>query len=384
MKLIPFKSTLLLTSLICLMLVFNMPDTFAEHSVTKPTKSSDIPKSSSCGTSKCHVSILKDWSTSMHSMATRDKDPMVKAFTDYLEKDGHDTAHCRNCHEPFKALYPEGNHPKLQSEGVGCIFCHSIRGVAHREKYGIHYFDLEFFKIRFGPEGRKEIIHPVEPMAIFKKIDLCEGCHQSGEADYREIGKVTACQQCHMPSKKHAKSAATGKVKDKVSRHLFEGGHSELLLSMATILEGRAKVVDGRTELTISIENSSLHQLPIGFPLRAIYLKVTAYNDKRQPVWSNYVGNPLKEDPKSYFALIYKNEDALYAHYVKNAKPVSNTRLKPSSEKTITYTVDSTNIKYFKAQLYYKLLTESVMKRLGMDAVAKETLMLEEIVNVRQ
>ncbi len=352
--------------------------------LVKPEKSLDLDTPVDCG--ECHKRIYEEWVGTMHAHSTPAKNPMVKAYYDFLLKENYDTSKCDKCHVPFRALYPEekDKNAKLFMDGVSCLFCHSVHGKNSGDNQGIDYYKLDFFKPITGPTKTDKSAHDSKFLGLYKHVDICSGCHQSGEAEYYAEGKSKSlCQQCHMPSMRKVKSAKNGPVREKVYQHLFEGGHSPILLSMAAIIEGKAQKKDGKTILHLKLENLSLHRIPIGFPLRAIYVKVTALDENDNPIWSNYKEHPKNEDPKSYFALSYPEEEAVYVHFVKNIKPIKDTRLEAASIKKLSYDVSSDKIAAFQVKLFYRLLPESVQKKLNMDeAVAQETLMSEETITI--
>lgn len=382
---------LILTVLIfCFIIVSSFSPVFAENTfIIKPPKSSDIDLSTACGTDKCHTRIYREWSNTMHAQSTPAKDSLLKVFYNYLSNKNYDTKKCDKCHAPLRAIYHDESdkNTELFNEGVNCIFCHSINGKMSGQNYGIDYFKLDFLKARTGPHKTdKNNVHDTEFIGMFRKVEICEGCHQEGEADYNIRGKKKLpCQQCHMPSKKKMRSAEMGEVRDKVFRHLFEGGHSKLILSMTAIISGEARKQGGKTIIDITLENSAHHSLPIGFPLRAIYMKVIALNKKNEPVWSNYKKRPYKEDPGSYFALIFPEKEEVYAHahWAKKIKPIKDTRLKPRGARQFSYEVPSDKVDSFQVQLYYRLLTETVIKKMKIDeSLAPEVLMFEETIFV--
>ncbi len=357
-----------------------------KSAVVKPQKSIALGTPETCGA--CHTRILQEWSGAMHAKADPEKDPIVGAYYKYFSEKKIDTGKCDKCHAPIRALYPvetKGNM-ELKKAGVNCIFCHSIYGKNPGEKHGIDFYKLDLLKSPAGASKNKEKeeAHNAEFVGIFKHVDICAGCHQGGETDYYAKGKPkTLCQQCHMPTKKNMKLADDGPVREKVYRHLFEGGHSETLLNLAASVEGGARKENDKTILNLSVENFAVHDIPAGFPLRAIYLKVVGLDKNQKPVWSNYEKDPKTEDPSGYFALHFQEEDEPYVHYVKDVKPIKDTRLKASAIEELTYEVPSDKVETFQVRLYYRLLPKSVIQKLEIEGeFPRETLMFEATVYV--
>ncbi len=381
----PFYFSFPLVILLCFISHFPV-DAKENKVISKPPESSGLPSSASCGTEDCHTRIFKEWSKTMHSQSSPQKDPLVKAFYGYLAKENYDTGECDVCHVPMRSVYSKEKEKNSAffDEGVNCVFCHSIYGKTAEGGKGLHYYHLDFLKPLTGPTKTGKEAHDAEFIGMFKKVDICAGCHQNGEMEYATKGKTKSpCQQCHMPSKKKLKSADMGKVREKVHRHLFEGGHSELLLSMAVIVSGEARRDGGKTIVVITLENPSLHPIPIGFPLRAIYMKVVGLDENEEPVWTNYQANPKKEAADAYFALFFPEEDEVYVHCVKDIKPVKDTRLQASSTREFSLEVPSEKIETLQVQLFYRLLPETILKKLNVDeAHAPEVLMLEETIYV--
>jgi len=324
-----------------------------------PSKSSDIDSASQCG--MCHKRIFEEWSGSMHAHATSEKDPIVGAFYSFLGKEGYDLKKCDKCHAPFKAMYSDdpANTPKHAVDGVGCPFCHAIRGKVpdFDNKFGTDYFQLDFSTGLSGPRDyEKKGYHTIKGVEMFWHVDICAGCHKDGESVYYKAGNGhKPCQLCHMPYKKNVKIARMGKVREKGFRHLFEGGHSEYLLGLAVGVSGLAEKADGKTVVNITLEGGARHKTPVGFPLRQMYMKVTALDDGGNTVWSNYKSDPLKEDPQSFLARQFSEKDELYAHHVKDVKPVKDQSLSPAVSKEFTYRVSSDKVASFQVHIYYRL-----------------------------
>ncbi|MBI5185363.1 MAG: hypothetical protein HZA01_06510 [Nitrospinae bacterium] len=378
------KKIFLFSHVLACVLSLTVSASAGESSIAKPEKGSALSTSKDCG--ECHKRIHQEWSGTMHASSTPEKDPLVKAFYGYLAAEKFDVKKCDKCHVPFRALYPDEDNKDLSQEGVNCVFCHSVHGKADSGKQGIDYYKLDFLKSVTGPSqgDAKKAAHDAQFIGLFRHVDICSGCHQSGEADYYHAGESQAvCQQCHMPTKQKETVAEDGKVRDKVYRHLFEGGHSEDLLSMAAIISGEAKKSGGKTSVKLSLENSALHPIPGGFPLRAIYVKLTGLDAKGKEVWSNYAKDPRKEDPKGYFALAFPEAEEVYAHYAKEIKPSGDTRIKATEAKELAYEIPSDKVESVRVRLFYRPLPETVLKKLRIDpGLAPETLMMEETIAV--
>lgn len=359
-----------------------------ESDIIKPQDITDLNLSVIC--QACHERIYDEWSQSMHSKSIPTKDPIVGGFYKYLEARKIDTGRCGKCHDPFHILYP--NEPESRrdifAEGVNCVFCHSVRQRqgGPEQRHGIDAFKLDFVNGLAGPtEVTQTRFHDTACVPIFRTVEFCAGCHQEGESDYGAKAKTQLqCQYCHMPSKQQQKSASASKARDKVFRHYFEGGHSGDLLGMTAMISGEATRKEGKSLLNISVENSASHSIPTGFPLRAIYLKVTALNKDKEAVWSNYKKDPFLEDPKGYFALILPKGEELPAHYAKDVKPLADQRLGGMAVRELSYESASPGITAFKVQLYYRLLPKNIIKDLKLDeSLAPEVLMVEEIFPVK-
>lgn len=375
---------------LAIVLVLFTGSSYGGHrTLIKPKDASKLNQSKVC--QRCHQRVFSEWSRSMHRSASPERDPIVKAFYNFIREKGFSSGECDKCHSPVKSLYADDVRAESPAfiEGVTCIFCHSIQGMVDNGKsgkYGSDYFNFDLIKAYTGPSIGKEMsFHNTEFLPLFKTVDLCGGCHQEGETSYSASeAKKLLCQQCHMPSKQFQKAAVTGKKREKVYRHLFEGGHSDDLLSMAAIVTGDARKENGKTVLDVTLENSAHHTLPTGFPLRSVYLKILAFNKDNQLIWSNYKEDPYKEDPKVYFSLIFDEKDQLVSHHLKDVTAIKDQRLLPRATKDFTYMVKSGDVDSFRVQVFFKLLSDEVAEELGIDKeLVSEQLMFEETVYVQ-
>ena len=90
--------------------------------------------SQACGSSRCHVEIVKEWEVSAHRYAAMD--PAFQAVQKVMgEQNGPEsTRYCAGCHDPISLfsgsinIYTEElTHAAGYQEGVSCIACHSIK-----------------------------------------------------------------------------------------------------------------------------------------------------------------------------------------------------------------------------------------------------------------
>lgn len=359
-----------------------------QSATTKPRKSSSIKKvSRGCGV--CHQRIYKEWTHTGHAKSAPSKSPVVKAYYDFLSGENLETRKCDQCHVPLRSLYSQEKeqNEKLFEEGVNCLFCHVVRGVRSKKGQGTDYYRFNILKPLTGPSKTIEkIAHDADFIGLYKETDYCLGCHQNGEADYyyQKEDMDVPCQDCHMPSAQNLKSSVSAKVRDTVNRHLFEGGRSREFLSSAVVLSGASRKKEGKIVLEVVLENTAFHAVPTGFPLRAAVLKITGMDKQGNPVWSNYGNDPATEDPGAYFALSYAEEDEVYVHWVKEVKPLKDTRLLPASERKLSYEVASHEITAFQIQIFYRPFPASVIKKLRLDNTPglEDVLMVEETISV--
>jgi len=362
-------------------ITLNLNTAFADdHIVRAPIE--QLKDSNSCGNQGCHTRIRKEWSETIHAHSTPAKDPIVNAFFTHLQQSGYDTQQCLVCHAPIKAIYADTKQQSpIFDEGVNCLFCHSAYATNSHPGLGIDYYRLnlnEFGGSPYKPDG--ESLHDSNFIELFRSVDMCAGCHRQGETDFiLGQNRNMICQTCHMPSKQGKRSADTAKIKDKVYRHLFEGGHTEMLLSMALTLEGEVTTTDESTELTLSIANDAYHTIPTGFPFRAVYVNVKALDADDNVVWSNYQTHPYEEAPGSYFGKIFDEKDEVFAHYARDARPVWAQLLPARSTTKIDYSIPSSEVSTFEVKIYYRLLSEHITDTLKLsEEQVPEVLMIED------
>ena len=328
---------------------------------------------STCVSDKCHRKSYGEWFESMHSRSNAEKSRLVKAFYTALTDQKKDVSSCDSCHDPVRHLHKDRDlNTDLNANGVECIVCHSISGVNKEKKIGIDHYTIDFQRAHIPPEQTEGGIHHTESSSTVS-VNTCTGCHATEEDDLT-LGLIesredlNSCKSCHLKD-------------DTIYQHLFTGSHSEKLLKEATIISGNADKKGERTILNVNIENFTEHPLPFGFPLRSINVKISGLDSTGKEVWNNYQDDPFLEDPVSSFGKIFKEEDILFAHYSPTAKvsPERINILLPDTIKELTYEIPSNAIDFFLVQLKYRLLQESVVKKLNIDSGEGPDVVMAEV-----
>lgn len=253
-------------------------------------------ESAVCG--KCHEDIYEVWQTSVHSQAF--VDPVFQAgLAQAITAEGTGVAQtCLTCHSPGSMLMrpPVGAEARVR-EGIGCLFCHAIRGV---DLTTFPPFDLETELVMMGRfDNLESPVHQIRQSELLGTPEYCASCHEyttPGGANvlstYSEFVDADhpdylACQDCHMPF-------VLGQVVDPsvqqpdgfdfVDSHSIEGGRSLAQVRRALNLEiVSAEERNGSVNLRVAVENTgSGHFVPTGMPSKQITLEVSTS-------WDNFV-----------------------------------------------------------------------------------------------
>ncbi|MCH7521200.1 MAG: cytochrome b/b6 domain-containing protein [Candidatus Marinimicrobia bacterium] len=201
-----------------------------------------LGNSESCGTSRCHVQIVAEWSVSAHNYSS--KDPAFQAVQSLMaEQNGPEsTRYCGGCHDPIslfsgtKNIFTEELTNLIgYQEGVSCIVCHAIKetDVKGNASYVITQPERYMFEHGQGPLARffRDVLirayprYHVESLQhrLFKSPEFCSACHKQfideeinnvgwvqlqnqydnwRTSRWNQPGDPTAtieCRECHMP-----------------------------------------------------------------------------------------------------------------------------------------------------------------------------------------
>jgi hypothetical protein len=263
----------------------------------------------SCG--GCHTDIYKEWESSV--MAYAWQDPIYREILKRASKatDGALDNFCIGCHSPIglttETVTARGPNADLAEDGVGCESCHNISAATG---LGNGSYVLTPQKngrpLKFGPrEDAQSPSHDTAFSDLHTKSEFCATCHNvtnpsNGlpiEETYDEwrASRYSAtgidCQDCHMTrgsgvAANPGKTAPTGKERDNVYAHYFNGGNStllehlgkpemaerarDMLRTAATLefLEVPSRIDRGEpVRIRLRVKNTGAgHKLPTGFP----------------------------------------------------------------------------------------------------------------------
>lgn len=199
---------------------------------------------------ECHAEHYRQWSTSAHR----------SAFTNAVfesEYRRRPSPFCARCHAP-RTNDPISN-PVTAAAGVDCAACHVRNGAV----------------INATVSG--DAPHASAAVPAIARTDACARCHQfefqnqPGELMQRTVDEWAAspaarrgqpCQHCHMPSEPGGHG------------HSFPGGRDSELSSRALDVVARARVVAGRTRVTLDLRaRAPGHAVPTGDIFRQLEVR---------------------------------------------------------------------------------------------------------------
>lgn len=197
--------------------------------------------SRSCGTTRCHSEIVKEWLPSAHRYAAMD--PLFQGIQETMAKQNgpESTRYCGGCHDPISLFSGTKNIfvkdlTGLQGyqEGVSCLTCHSIRETDLKGNASYAMSRPREYLWQWNTDGAGRIArdfliraYPDEhnrlSKRLFKTPQYCAACHkQFIDAEVNRVGwvqlqnqydnwanshwnhkgdpsKTVECRECHMP-----------------------------------------------------------------------------------------------------------------------------------------------------------------------------------------
>jgi hypothetical protein len=198
--------------------------------------------SNSCGTSRCHEQITKEWSVSAHRWSAMDAAFQTVQAVMAEQNGAESTRYCGGCHDPIslfagvKGIFTDGlTNEEGYQEGVSCLACHGIgeTDLAGNANYEMHRSERYLMELDEGPVAklvsdfliRSYPDHHADTLGkrLFKTPEYCAACHkQFIDEEVNDVGWVQLqnqfdnwrksrwnkpghpeetieCRECHMP-----------------------------------------------------------------------------------------------------------------------------------------------------------------------------------------
>ncbi len=301
----------------------------------------NIDESATCVA--CHAQVYAEWSQSMHSMAHHTKDPIYAAVRAVrMKKEGPKLAGaCAQCHSPRATDDVEGTVAQL---GVSCASCHAVAAVKPGlpGAKALTWTDNDALLGPHDPSNEVGAGHATGPAPSHMKdgSSLCLACHaevkgQNGVPvcttgpEWSDGSSDKTCVDCHMPKVAGPSGHLTSNKEHR--SHRFWGpragwGQKDNLEFIASGLN-----VSGRLDkrvLRVSLQNTSQHALPSGFPGRLAMVDAVGFDADGEQIWSSQSSllNKVYHDAKGKPVL---------APYAKTL--ARDTRLKAGETRNITF-----------------------------------------------
>lgn len=194
---------------------------------------------------RCHVDDARHWETSAHHTS----------FTNEIfqaEWRLHEQAACVRCHAPLAD--PEAPQGEAALNGISCAVCHVRDGAV------------------LSAHASPEAPHPITVDTSLSTSEACAHCHdftfasvaptpyddaemlQGTMREWHEVEGRGTCQHCHMAEGNHA----------------MPGARDASLLARALTVEASAALVDGETEVTLTLMSQAGHAVPTGDMFRRL------------------------------------------------------------------------------------------------------------------
>ena len=202
---------------------------------------------------RCHVDEARSWEGSAHH----------SAFTNEIfqaEWQPRRQAACVRCHAPLAE--PESPLDETALNGISCAVCHVREGSV------------------LASHAAPDAPHPITVDETLSTSAACAGCHDFNFAsveptpydrsemlqgtlrEWHEVEERGTCQHCHMAEGSHA----------------MPGARDASLLARALTVEAHAAIIDGHTEVTLTLTSQAGHAVPTGDMFRRLHVEAWPVN----------------------------------------------------------------------------------------------------------
>ncbi|HEU4726041.1 MAG TPA: multiheme c-type cytochrome [Candidatus Eisenbacteria bacterium] len=314
-----------------------------------PVLRSDLNLQSGMTCKTCHIDITEQWQKSAHSKADRNRNLLFGRMYFYSLKQtrGATMVACGPCHET--ASYVNQDFDKIRdvsSEGVACVFCHSIDGSADRGNPPVSLDISAFSGTLRNPITTPS--HKSKYAPYLGTAEFCGSCHKYSNQHGVEISdtygewkrskypklKMT-CQTCHMPGGP-GRNTAEGPLRARVANHAFD--HEALNASRpnAVTLKLRGERRGDSLRVFAVVTNAGWgHSLPTGNDQHIAVLRVRVKSAAGEILWEN---DPLEEWNVAVFGVLLADEYGNAPADTWNArKVVRNRRIKAGESAQVRF-----------------------------------------------
>jgi len=273
----------------------------------------------------CHVDISQQWMTSAHANADRKTNMLFGRmyFTSMKETRGATMVKCGACHEAESFVTNDFDKMReVNSEGVACVYCHSISGPGVATATPPVAIELGPY---LGPirQPTPTTDHKSKYSDFLTKAEFCGTCHQYqnqngiqvsdtyGEWKRSKYAKTgVTCQQCHMPGQP-GRVSSLGPTRPRVADHSFRGPDQDKALRDAATVTLRAGKRDGNTLLVIATVTNvgAGHAIPTGNDQHLLLLRMRVTDSEGHVVWEN---DPFQDWNSAVFGLLMATELGAY------------------------------------------------------------------------
>jgi hypothetical protein len=344
----------------------------------------------------CHAQVVAEWKTAMHARAHHDEDPVYAGMRSLrMKKQGDQVAgKCAQCHNPRA---PEAPDSPAGRAGVSCATCHHLAAVdTSGTVKGAKALTFAEGDVLRGPhtipaERAAGAPHGLGPEApwLTDGQSVCLACHGAMKnpqgvptcttgPEHAQAEGAPGCTTCHMPEV--AGSSGAVSPRDTHRSHAFHGPHDLWRGEtdfMATAVDLSA-TLDGTT-LTATLVNQASHGMPSAFPGRVVLVHATGTDASGQQVWTNFEGDPMKEDREAVLNKVYVDAEGKPTLPPFSARLASDTRLRPDETRTLSWTVPDTVVSATVA-LKYRLVPPKAVGPLGLEGLPEaETRLVESV-----
>ncbi|HEY6572873.1 MAG TPA: multiheme c-type cytochrome, partial [Candidatus Eisenbacteria bacterium] len=200
-----------------------------------PVYRNDLNLQSAKTCKSCHIDITEQWERSAHSKADRTRNLLFGRMYFYSLKQtrGATMVACGPCHETASFVHLDfENLREVSSEGVACVFCHSIDGSADHGNPPVS-LDVSAYSGTIRTPATTPS-HKSKYAPYLGTSEFCGSCHKYSNQHGVEISdtygewkrskypklKIT-CQTCHMPGGA-GRNSAEGPMRARVANHAFD------------------------------------------------------------------------------------------------------------------------------------------------------------------